>query len=117
MIEFLFGFLVGWLIGRAMLRLQIMRKVIKVAEAIRENPDMLKDIGLDDTPKLIVPEMKVEAENGIMYLYDAVTGKYFCQGDSLAELASRLKEIHHIRTLVIVNRGQEKFAFLDGKVA
>jgi hypothetical protein len=115
MIEFLFGFLVGWLLGRFIMRLILVRKAMRIIEARGGN--MAADIGLEDTPKLIVPEMKVEAENGIMYLYDAASGKYFCQGDSLAELASRLKEIHHIRTLVIVNRGQEKFAFLDGEVA
>jgi hypothetical protein len=115
MTEFLLGFLVGWFLGRFILHFMLVRKAMKFIEARDRN--ISADIGLEDKPKLIVPEMKVETDNGKMYLYDAVTSKYLCQGDSLAELASRLKEIHHIRTLVIVNRGQEKFAFLDGEVA
>lgn len=104
----LLSFGLGWILGVNLL-------TYRIKQAINQ---LEKSTIADEVERIIkeIPVMQTEQENGFIFLYDAVTKTFMCQGASLDEVAANLKSLKNIKLAQVTHDDQE-FWFIDGKVS
>lgn len=102
-------FILGWFLGREVLLISLRKVIIKSA----------KERGIDlDAPVPAIPICVLERTKNQLYLYDKNTSKFYCQAETLDELASNLKNNAHIDVafvIELVNDAPKLWLFKDGK--
>lgn len=95
--------LVGWIVGRWLMRLQM--KIILQKMIDEETRDVISAI----------PSFHTELDNGMVFLYDSLTTTFMCQGISLADIARKLNSDCHI-PFAQVNHNGQMFIAVDGLI-
>ncbi len=102
-------FIFGWMIGRELLLIRLRKYIIQTA----------KSQGIDlDAPAKSIPICIVEKTKNQLYLYDKDTNKFYCQAETIEELAVNLKKNAHVDMALVVEHIGDKpymWLFKDGK--
>jgi hypothetical protein len=102
-------FILGWLIGRELLLIGLRKLIMRTAN----------ERGIDlDAPETSIPICIVERTEHQLYLYDKKTNKFYCQAETLDELAINLKKNAQINVafvIELVNDVPKLWLFKDGK--
>jgi hypothetical protein len=100
MIEFLLGAAVGVIIGYVVLRILVH---IALSRAERELGLLARAVEIYEAATI---PARVEHVNGVFYVYDTRDDSFLAQGDTVAELKSRIESrVKHAR--VLVTEGEE----------
>ena len=100
MIEFLVGAAAGVIIGYVVFRAMIH---IAVSRAERELALLARAVEIYEASTI---PARVEQIDGVFYVYDTRDGSFLAQGDTVAELRSRIESrVKHAR--VLVTEGEE----------
>ena len=103
-------FVIGWFAGQIYAIWHVRDVIIELSR---------KDAASEGTTKIKLNIFKVEQIKDTLYLYDAESDKFICQGPTLDLLAHRVKEIKYntipeAPAAVIYNN--DKIWFVNGKV-
>ena len=100
MIEFLLGAAAGAIVGYMVLRIMIH---VALSRAEKELGLLAQAVEIYEASTI---PARVEQIDGVFYVYDTRNGSFLAQGDTVAELKSRIESrVKHAR--VLVTEGEE----------
>jgi uncharacterized protein YneF (UPF0154 family) len=108
-LHFLLIFTLGWLVGTNLLKFKMYRIMMKV---MKENPELNTVI---KEPLLDIALLQTEHHNNNIFVYKVDTECFLCQGSSIEEVATKVKELCNINAAQVIHNG-EYLLFVDGKI-